>query len=51
MDKLSWQIHHGFSDKDMSQIELALSISDGKITAIFDEPLKYQDIKITFDKY
>lgn len=44
--KKEWQEHHGFSDEDMAQIELSLSISKGRITDIFNEPLKYQGIKI-----
>lgn len=50
MDKKTWQIHHGFTDEEMKRIELALSISVGKITEIMSESLKYQDIKIKFDK-
>lgn len=50
MTKKEFQYKYNFSDQDMLQIEQALSISKGKITAIFDEPLKYQDIKITFKK-
>lgn len=50
MTKSEWQVFHGFTDEEMNVIELALSISNGKITDIFNEPLKYQDIKIVFDK-
>ena len=50
MTKQEWQVHHGFTDEDMTLIDLALSISGGKISDIFKEPLKYQDIKITLDK-
>lgn len=50
MTKKEWQLLHNFTDQDMLQIEQALSISGGKITAIFDEPLKYQDIKIKMEK-
>ncbi len=50
MTKEEWRIHHGFTLEELAQIELALSISEGKITAIFDSPLKYQDIKITLNK-
>lgn len=50
MTKDEWAKHHGFDEETMKIIELALSISEGKITAIFDQSLKYQDIKIKFDK-
>ncbi len=46
MTKFEWQVSHGFTDDDMQTIELALSISNGRITDIFNEPLKYQDVKI-----
>lgn len=49
MTKSEWQVFHGFTDEEMNQIELALSISYGKITDIFNELLEYQDIRITFD--
>ena len=48
MKKQEWADHYGFCKEDMDSIELALSISDGKIVSIIDEPLKYQDIKIKF---
>lgn len=47
MNKREWQEFHGFSTEDMARIESGLSISEGKLTDIFNEPLKYQDIKIT----
>lgn len=50
MNKKECQAHHGFTDEDMAQIELTLSISEGRITDIFDKPLEYQDIKIKMHK-
>ncbi len=50
MDKNTWAKQHGFNEDDMKQIELALSISNGRITEIMNEPLKYQDIKIKMNK-
>ncbi len=49
MTRDEYQIKWGFSDEDMTRIELAKSISDGKITEIWDMPLEYQDIKIKMD--
>lgn len=49
MTREEYQIKWGFSDEDMLRIELAKSISSGKISDIFNEPLKYQDIKIKMD--
>lgn len=46
MTRQEFQEKYGFSDDCMRQIELAMSISGGKITDIFDKPLEYQDIKI-----
>ena len=45
-----FQYKYAFTDKDMERIELAKSITGGRITDIFNEPLKYQDIKISIKK-
>jgi hypothetical protein len=50
MTKKEFQEKHGFIDEDMERIELAKSITGGRITDIFNEPLKYQDIKISIKK-
>lgn len=47
MKEEEWRIFHNFSLEDMEKIKIALSISKGKITEIFNEKLDYQDIKIS----
>lgn len=47
MTRDEWIVYNGFVDDDMIKIDMCLTFG-GKITAIFDKPLKYQDIKITF---
>jgi len=49
MKKSQWQEYHGFDDEEMELISLVVKETKGKITAIKDKPLNYEDVAYNRD--